>query len=140
MRWPFEKIGFFNQKSVFYRIHETFFQIPKETGERAAGIQADSVALSRTGRYLSDYKNKLPLSRYNAKILNHRNEVECMIAIIDYDAGTCAVWKKPAFTGGNACHNQGQENDTQSGQGHSAGGGLLWPSAMGSWSSMVWWM
>ena len=38
---------------------------------------------------------------------------------------TCAVWKKPAFTGGNACHNQGQENDTQSGQGHSAGGGLL---------------
>ena len=47
MRWPFEKIGFFNQKSVFYRIHETFFQIPKETGERAAGIQADSVAFIR---------------------------------------------------------------------------------------------
>jgi hypothetical protein len=47
MRWPFEKIGFFNQKSVFYRIHETFFQIPKETGERAAGIRADSVAFIR---------------------------------------------------------------------------------------------
>ena len=47
MRWPFEKIGFFNQKSVFYRIHETFFQIPKETGERAVGIRADSVAFIR---------------------------------------------------------------------------------------------
>ena len=47
MRGPFEKIGFFNQKSVFYRIHETFFQIPKETGERAVGIRADSVAFIR---------------------------------------------------------------------------------------------
>ena len=47
MRWPFEKIGFFNQKSVFYRIHETFYQMPKEMGERAAGIQADSVAFIR---------------------------------------------------------------------------------------------
>lgn len=47
MRWPFEKIGFFNQKSVFYRIHETFYQMPREMGERAAGIQADSVAFIR---------------------------------------------------------------------------------------------
>ena len=47
MRWPFEKIGFFNQKSVFYRIHKTFYQMPKEMGERAAGIQADSVAFIR---------------------------------------------------------------------------------------------
>lgn len=47
MRWPFEKIGFFNQKSVFYRIHETFYQMPKEMGERAAGIQADSGAFIR---------------------------------------------------------------------------------------------
>ena len=60
MRWPFEKIGFFNQKSVFYRIHETFFQIPKETGERDRGNPGRfSCLYPRTGRYLSDYKNKL---------------------------------------------------------------------------------
>jgi len=47
MRWPFEKIGFFNQKSVFYRIHETFFQMPKEIGERGVGIQENSVAFIR---------------------------------------------------------------------------------------------
>ncbi len=47
MRWPFEKIGFFNQKSIFYRIHENFYQMPKELGERAAGIQADSVSFIR---------------------------------------------------------------------------------------------
>ena len=47
MRWPIEKIGFFNQKSIFYRIHENFYQMPKELGERAAGIQADSVSFIR---------------------------------------------------------------------------------------------
>ena len=47
MRWPFEKIGFFNQKSAFYRVHTTFYQMPKEMGERAVGIEADSVAFIR---------------------------------------------------------------------------------------------
>lgn len=47
MRWPFEKIAFFNQKSCFYRIHSSFYQIPGEMAERAAGIQADSVSFIR---------------------------------------------------------------------------------------------
>ena len=62
-----------------------------------------------------------------------------MIAIIDYDRKPAQCGKSPAFTGGNACHNQGQENDTQSDKVILPG----WdPLAMPweSWSSMVWWM
>lgn len=44
MRWPFEKIAFFNRKSAFFRIHESLFQIPKEVEERAKGIRANSPA------------------------------------------------------------------------------------------------
>lgn len=43
MRWPFEKIAFFNQKARFFRIHESLHQIPKEAGERAVGISCNSV-------------------------------------------------------------------------------------------------
>lgn len=43
MRWPFEKIAFFNQKSRFYRIHESLSQIPREAQERALGISCNSV-------------------------------------------------------------------------------------------------
>ena len=75
-----------------------------------------------------------------------------MIGIIDYDAGNIrSVEKAMKYLGQDVCitrdrdtllradkvilpgvgsfgdaMNQGQENDTQSGQGHSAGGGLLW--------------
>ncbi|MDY3230773.1 MAG: hypothetical protein SOX46_04230 [Clostridiaceae bacterium] len=43
IRWPFEKIAFFNQKSAFFRIHKSLSQIPKEVEERAWGIGADSL-------------------------------------------------------------------------------------------------
>ena len=47
MRWPFEKIAFFNQKSLFFRIHESFYQIPREAQERAYGIHCNSVDFIR---------------------------------------------------------------------------------------------
>lgn len=43
IRWPFEKIAFFNQKSAFFRIHKSLSQIPKEVEERAWGIGEDSL-------------------------------------------------------------------------------------------------
>lgn len=47
IRWPFEKIAFFNQKSSFYRIHESFYQVPQEMADRAVGIQENSVSFIR---------------------------------------------------------------------------------------------
>lgn len=38
IRWPFEKIVFFNQKSEFYRVHTSLYQIAEETKDRAFGI------------------------------------------------------------------------------------------------------
>lgn len=38
IRWPFEKVAFFNQKSEFYRIHSKLYQMPKELAGRGTGI------------------------------------------------------------------------------------------------------
>ncbi|MEG2700781.1 MAG: hypothetical protein RR995_06310, partial [Hungatella sp.] len=43
IRWPFEKTAFFNQKSRFYRVNESFSQISEEIQERAGGIAENSV-------------------------------------------------------------------------------------------------
>ena len=43
MRWPFEKIIYFNQKSRLYRINENFYQLPKETEERGVSVHENSV-------------------------------------------------------------------------------------------------
>lgn len=48
MRWPFEKIAYFNRKAMFFRIHESLYQIPKEAGERARGIGCNSVDFIRS--------------------------------------------------------------------------------------------
>jgi hypothetical protein len=37
-RWPFEKVVFVNQKSMLYRINQTFPQIPENINERAVSI------------------------------------------------------------------------------------------------------
>ena len=42
IRWPFEKIAFFNQKSTFYRIHESLYQISEEIAVRAYSKQENS--------------------------------------------------------------------------------------------------
>ena len=43
MRWPFEKIIYFNQKSILYRINENFYQLPKEAEERGFSVHENSV-------------------------------------------------------------------------------------------------
>lgn len=35
IRWPFERIVMINQKAKLYRVHSTFYQIPKEISDRA---------------------------------------------------------------------------------------------------------
>ena len=42
LRWPFEKNVYFNKKAFLCRVNERFYQIPKEIGERGAGIAMDS--------------------------------------------------------------------------------------------------
>ena len=39
IRWPFERIIMINQKSKLYRVHSTFYQIPKEIGDRACAFE-----------------------------------------------------------------------------------------------------
>ncbi|MBQ0027553.1 MAG: hypothetical protein KBS96_03005 [Lachnospiraceae bacterium] len=41
IRWPFEKIAFFNNKAVMYRIHKSLFQTTEELGDKCIGIKAD---------------------------------------------------------------------------------------------------
>lgn len=38
VRWPFEKIAFFNQKAEFFRVHEKLYQVAEEISGRAYGI------------------------------------------------------------------------------------------------------
>lgn len=39
LRWPFERIVMINQKAKMYRVHSTFYQIPKEIGDRACAFE-----------------------------------------------------------------------------------------------------
>ncbi len=39
IRWPFEKIVFFNQKSVFFRVHSKLFQLTEEIKDRGYKIE-----------------------------------------------------------------------------------------------------
>ena len=43
MRWPFEKIIYFNRKSRLYRINESFYQLHKEAEERGVSVHENSV-------------------------------------------------------------------------------------------------
>lgn len=47
MRWPFEKIVFFNRKACLYRIGRELYQTPGEIGERGIAVAADSVSALR---------------------------------------------------------------------------------------------
>ena len=38
VRWPFEKIVFYNQKAELFRVHEKLYQVPEEIRDRAHGI------------------------------------------------------------------------------------------------------
>lgn len=39
VRWPFEKICFYNQKSVFWRVHSSLYQLSEEIRVRGKAIQ-----------------------------------------------------------------------------------------------------
>lgn len=43
IRFPFEKIIFYNQKSFIYRVHSTLYQLGEEIRERGSGIQDNPV-------------------------------------------------------------------------------------------------
>lgn len=43
VRFPFEKIVFYNQKAFMYRIHSSIYQIGEEIGDRGIGIKEDPV-------------------------------------------------------------------------------------------------
>lgn len=43
IRWPFEKIAFINQKSVFVRVNRAFPQLTEEMKDRAFSVKEDSM-------------------------------------------------------------------------------------------------
>lgn len=47
IRWPFEKIIFYNKKSHLYRVNEKFSQKTEEIRDRMTAIEADSVEYLR---------------------------------------------------------------------------------------------
>ena len=51
LRFPFEKLVFFNQKAFLWRVHEKSPQIPQELGGRAKGICRNSV------KWVEEYVN-----------------------------------------------------------------------------------
>ena len=42
IRWPFEKIAFFNKKASFFRINETLYQLTEEIGEKGTSINMNA--------------------------------------------------------------------------------------------------
>lgn len=39
IRWPFEKIGFYNQKATFFRINEELYQVTEDLGHKGISIE-----------------------------------------------------------------------------------------------------
>lgn len=48
IRFPFEKIVYYNKKAFLYRVHPQLYQLGEEIAERGAGIAKDSVDFLRT--------------------------------------------------------------------------------------------
>lgn len=45
IRWPFEKIAFYNQKAKFVRVHEKLFQMTEELSDRGYSISENAVKM-----------------------------------------------------------------------------------------------
>lgn len=43
IRWPFEKIGFFNQKASFVRVHETLYQLSEDLKDKGISVAQNSI-------------------------------------------------------------------------------------------------
>lgn len=44
IRWPFEKIAYFNKKAIFVRVNETLYQLTEELSEKGLGISKNAIA------------------------------------------------------------------------------------------------
>lgn len=44
IRWPFEKIAYFNKKAVFIRVNEKLYQLTEELSEKGLGISKNAIA------------------------------------------------------------------------------------------------
>jgi len=57
IRWRFEKVGFLNQKSTFFRINETLYQLASDMGDKGVSIRGNSMQfltkLHRTEEFTS---------------------------------------------------------------------------------------
>lgn len=40
IRWPFEKVVYFNRKAFMYRVHSRLYQVTQEIKERSLGVEA----------------------------------------------------------------------------------------------------
>ena len=49
IRWPFEKIVYYNQKAFLYRIHPSLYQLGEEIGGRGIGIKEKPVKFLSNG-------------------------------------------------------------------------------------------
>lgn len=43
IRWPFEKIAFFNEKAKFYRVNEKLYQLSEELGKKGISIAENAI-------------------------------------------------------------------------------------------------
>lgn len=43
IRWPFEKITYYNQKAMLFRVHSRLYQIAEKVKDRSIGIKAEPV-------------------------------------------------------------------------------------------------
>lgn len=43
IRWPFEKVAFYNQKASFYRVNETLYQLSEDLNGKAVGISQNAI-------------------------------------------------------------------------------------------------
>jgi len=43
IRWPFEKVAFFNQKASFFRVNERLFHMTEELGSKGIGIAQNAI-------------------------------------------------------------------------------------------------
>ena len=55
IRWPFEKITFFNQKAELFRVHNRLYQISEEIKERGHGICQEPSDFLKELDQLHDY-------------------------------------------------------------------------------------
>ncbi len=43
IRWPFEKVGFYNQKAVFIRVNETLYHMSEELKDKGISVSQNSI-------------------------------------------------------------------------------------------------